>query len=397
MRAREALPDRLSRTPLLPPRRRGARRGRARPRRLLVRQHAHAHAGSASFCSINDYVNCDRVATSRYSVVLGLPVAVWGVLGYGLALLLALAGPRAAPPPRRLARGAPPPRRGRRGRRPPSCSPPSRRSRSARSACSAPAPGWSRSRSSPRRGARAGPRAPPRAVRGDLALVRERPYRAAGLAVAGLALVLLVAAAYPRYWARPARPARARRRGRPAPRPAARQAPPPRGRSSSSSSATTSARPARAPTRETKALLAVRPGVQLVRRHFPLDSACNPAVNRRMHPRGLRPRARRHLRGGAGQAPADGRRAVREPGREAAGRGDRAGGRPRPREAPRLRRLAPRPRPGSARTSRRGSASASARRPRSSWAAGRTPGSSRPSSCRRRAAARRGISLRSEH
>jgi uncharacterized membrane protein len=59
---------------------------------VLVREHAHAYAGGTSFCAINEYVNCDRVATSRYAVVLGLPVAVWGAFGYGLALLLALAG-----------------------------------------------------------------------------------------------------------------------------------------------------------------------------------------------------------------------------------------------------------------------------------------------------------------
>ena len=59
---------------------------------VLVREHAVAHAGGTSFCAINEYVNCDKVAMSRYSVVLGLPVAVWGTLGYGLAFLLALAG-----------------------------------------------------------------------------------------------------------------------------------------------------------------------------------------------------------------------------------------------------------------------------------------------------------------
>ena len=33
---------------------------------MLVRQHAQAHAGVESFCSINEFVNCDRVATSRF-------------------------------------------------------------------------------------------------------------------------------------------------------------------------------------------------------------------------------------------------------------------------------------------------------------------------------------------
>jgi len=56
---------------------------------VLVRLHQQAHAGIASFCAISETFNCDRVATSRYSVVLGLPVAVWGALGYGLAAALA--------------------------------------------------------------------------------------------------------------------------------------------------------------------------------------------------------------------------------------------------------------------------------------------------------------------
>jgi uncharacterized membrane protein len=59
---------------------------------MLARLHGQAHAGIASFCSISDVVNCDKVATSRFSVFLGLPVAVWGALGYGLAAALAASG-----------------------------------------------------------------------------------------------------------------------------------------------------------------------------------------------------------------------------------------------------------------------------------------------------------------
>ncbi len=58
----------------------------------LARLHARAHAGFSSFCDVNEIVNCDRVATSEYSVVLGIPVAVWGVLGYGAAAVLAAWG-----------------------------------------------------------------------------------------------------------------------------------------------------------------------------------------------------------------------------------------------------------------------------------------------------------------
>src|SRR5512142_3114038 len=58
----------------------------------LARLHVRAHAGESSFCALSDVVNCDRVATSRFSVVLGLPVAVWGAFGYGLTGALAAWG-----------------------------------------------------------------------------------------------------------------------------------------------------------------------------------------------------------------------------------------------------------------------------------------------------------------
>jgi uncharacterized membrane protein len=58
----------------------------------LTRLHAQAHAGVASFCAINEAVNCDRVATSRYSVVLGIPVSVWGIFGFVAAGTLAALG-----------------------------------------------------------------------------------------------------------------------------------------------------------------------------------------------------------------------------------------------------------------------------------------------------------------
>jgi uncharacterized membrane protein len=48
----------------------------------LVQEHWRAHAGLTSFCNINDVFNCDKVATSRYAVFMGLPVAVWGAFGY---------------------------------------------------------------------------------------------------------------------------------------------------------------------------------------------------------------------------------------------------------------------------------------------------------------------------
>lgn len=62
-----------------------------------MRLHVRAHAGLTSFCAINDVVNCDRVATSPFSVFFGIPVAVWGFFGYGAiagAAAWALASPR---------------------------------------------------------------------------------------------------------------------------------------------------------------------------------------------------------------------------------------------------------------------------------------------------------------
>lgn len=249
---------------------------------VLARQHPQAYAGVASFCTINDFVNCDRVATSRFSVVLGLPVAVWGMLGYGLAGLLAIAGLRGGRVARtwpvgllfvvaaaaagvavvlalvsELAIGA---------------------------LCLLCAGSWLVSlalfavawRAARPEGIRA-------ALRADLAVLRGRPALSAGVALAGAALVALVAAAYPRYWERKAA-----------------AAPAPAGDPSGAATAAPAAQ-TQGPLvvvefsdyecpfcaqahEETKALLAARPDVVLVRRHFPLDSACNPGVTRRMHP-----------------------------------------------------------------------------------------------------------------
>jgi uncharacterized membrane protein/predicted DsbA family dithiol-disulfide isomerase len=264
---------------------------------MLARQHAQAHAGIASFCAIDDVVNCDRVALSRYSVVLGLPVAVWGMLGYGVAAVLALAGLRrgkareswpvgllfvvsaaavaaslALALVSKLAIGA---------------------------LCLLCAGSWVVSVALLAVAWRAcRPEGIARAVGSDLAHLRDRPARAAGVGVAGAAAMVLLVSSCPRYWEKKAGAAGA-------PRSAATQQPAAGARrgAAPASQAPTPAAPAPAEGSlvvvefsdyecpfcaqahaETKALLAVRPSVTLVRRHFPLDSQCNRAVTRRVHP-----------------------------------------------------------------------------------------------------------------
>ena len=53
--------------------------------------------GYESFCAISRAINCDTVSQSPHAIFLGLPVPVWGVLGYVFVLiLLILAGTKAA-------------------------------------------------------------------------------------------------------------------------------------------------------------------------------------------------------------------------------------------------------------------------------------------------------------
>jgi protein-disulfide isomerase len=255
---------------------------------VLARQHAQAHAGVESFCAINDFVNCDRVATSRFSVVLGLPVAVWGALAYGLALLLALVGLRERRPHpawpaglllllaagavaaavalalvSELAIGA---------------------------LCLLCAASWlvSAALLAAAFGATR-PEGAAASVRADLGLLAARPARSAGLALAAAAVVALVAAAYPRYWEHPPRAAAA-----PARPPATTQAarpplPAPAAAPAAASRVVVSFSDYECPFcalahEEAKEALASRPDVTVVRKHFPLDPACNPAVPRAMHP-----------------------------------------------------------------------------------------------------------------
>ena len=48
----------------------------------------YTDAAYESFCAISRSINCDNVSQSPYSVFLGLPVPVWGVIGYTFFLIL---------------------------------------------------------------------------------------------------------------------------------------------------------------------------------------------------------------------------------------------------------------------------------------------------------------------
>jgi len=251
----------------------------------LARLHFRAHAGFTSFCAINEHLNCDRVATSPYSVLLGLPVAIWGVLGFtllgglaawGLAprrahpawpaglLLLASAGAVAASialaAVSELVIGA---------------------------FCILCAGAWTLAALTFAAALRAcRPVGVGAAVRADLGALRARPALTAVAAAVVLGATAAAGSVYPRYWDRP----------RPAPgvAPAAR---------SGGVTATSSQRP-RLPgaVREiqefsdydcpfcaqsfekVRAGLSSRSDVRIVHRHFPLDAACNPALSRSIHP-----------------------------------------------------------------------------------------------------------------
>lgn len=250
---------------------------------VLARLHQQAHAGIASFCAINDVVNCDRVAVSRYSVVLGIPVALWGLLGYAIATALAAAGLFAR-------------------RRPHPAFPVGLLFLHACAANAAAvalglvshlligawcllcigswvltaallAVAWLACRD-------AGVRA---SIAADLGALRARLGRVLLLAAAALLAVTAAGAALPRYWER--------------------KAPPPAkpGPAAPALTATAPVLPV-APGvtvvveysdydcpfcakahQETRDLRAARPDVTFVRRHFPLDMTCNPLLKRQMH------------------------------------------------------------------------------------------------------------------
>jgi uncharacterized membrane protein/protein-disulfide isomerase len=243
---------------------------------LLVRVHAQAHAGVESFCTISDVVNCDRVAVSPYSVVLGIPVALWGVIGFGLAAALAAAALRSSAASMAWSGlllldgafavlasivlafisefeiGA---------------------------LCLLCAGGWlsalvlaeSARRACHDRGALA-------AVGDGLALLRSRPGRTVAAGAVAVAALTAAGILYPRYWDRPvARPAPVA--GAPTTIPAAAGASPSVLVEYSDYECPFCARAHE----DSRLLREKRPDITLVRRHFPLDSTCNAAVKRQMH------------------------------------------------------------------------------------------------------------------
>jgi len=255
---------------------------------VLVRLHAQAHAGIASFCAISETVNCDKVALSPFSVVFRLPVALWGALGYGLALLLSAWGlttrrlhPR-WPVGLLLVFGA-----------------------AAVAASVALALiselligawcilcmlSWTISLAMLATAiAAARATGGVAAVRADLAALRAMPRRSTAVVVLGGAGLLALAAVYPGYWEKAqvaVRPVPAGgATGATGPSGATRPAPlgladPAEGAIVYSDYECPACLIAHG---KLRALQAARPDLKVVKRHFPLDQACNPLIKRPMH------------------------------------------------------------------------------------------------------------------
>jgi uncharacterized membrane protein len=59
---------------------------------LVVHERLARDSGYTSFCNLGGIVNCDAVMGSRYSVLLGVPVAGWGLAAFVAGVLFALPG-----------------------------------------------------------------------------------------------------------------------------------------------------------------------------------------------------------------------------------------------------------------------------------------------------------------
>lgn len=68
---------------------------------LISHYRVYTDIGYRSFCAITRSINCDTVSQSSHSLLLGLPVPMWGIFGYTfLLLLLVFASHRRALPQR---------------------------------------------------------------------------------------------------------------------------------------------------------------------------------------------------------------------------------------------------------------------------------------------------------
>jgi uncharacterized membrane protein/protein-disulfide isomerase len=54
----------------------------------LSHYRVHTDILYVSLCAVSEAINCDTVSQSMHSIFLGMPVPVWGVLGYGFFLIL---------------------------------------------------------------------------------------------------------------------------------------------------------------------------------------------------------------------------------------------------------------------------------------------------------------------
>jgi uncharacterized membrane protein/protein-disulfide isomerase len=67
---------------------------------LYVHHQLIVQPGYASFCDINETVNCNQAYLSRYGTAWGVPVALFGVIWFAAVLVLALIGTWGPPPVR---------------------------------------------------------------------------------------------------------------------------------------------------------------------------------------------------------------------------------------------------------------------------------------------------------
>lgn len=247
----------------------------------LIRLHARAHAGFVSFCALGEGWNCDTVALSPYSVQLGLPVAAWGLLGFGVAATLATLG---------LVRHR---------QRPGwpsgllflvSCFAVAACIALAfvsefliHSFCVMCAASWTVALVLLAASWRAcSPTGVLASIRADLAVLRARPAMVGVAVLAFLVVAGSARAAYPRYWDKPRRPvATATTPGGTTLAHAGHVAP---GSEIVIQEFSDFECPFCALAHEDmKALVASRPGLRVVSRHYPLDMSCNPALKRPMH------------------------------------------------------------------------------------------------------------------